>query len=80
MNWAMQEFETLSLGDKRLNKRGQMLLKKLSNNPSDSIPTTCVSASETKAAYRFFDNEQVTHEKFMLLIMNLPLQELASIQ
>ncbi len=35
----------------------------LSRNATDSIPAACGGAAETKAAYRFFDNDQVTPEK-----------------
>jgi hypothetical protein len=63
MDWIIEELTTLSFGDKRLNERAKKVLKKLSNNPTDSIPAACGSASETKATYRFFDNEEVTPEK-----------------
>ncbi len=63
MDWADNEFSTLSLGDKRLNARGKKALSDLSRNPSDSIPATCRSAAETKATYRFFDHKDVTSKK-----------------
>jgi hypothetical protein len=63
MDWIIEELAMLSLGDKRLNNRAQRILKLLSRNPTDSIPAACASAAETKAAYRFFDNEQVSAEK-----------------
>lgn len=63
MDWIIKELATLSLGDKRLNQRAKTLLSQLSHNPTDSIPTACASAAETKAAYRFFDNDQVVPEK-----------------
>src|SRR5687768_16398093 len=63
MDWIIEELATLSLGDNRLNKRAQKLLAQLSRNPTDSIPVACSGAAETKAAYRFFDNDQVTSDK-----------------
>jgi hypothetical protein len=63
MDWIIEELATLSLGDKRLNERANLVLTQLSRNPTDSIPTACCGAAETKAAYRFFDNDQVTPEK-----------------
>jgi len=63
MDWIIEELTTLSLGDKRLNERAKLVLTQLSRNPTDSIPTACCGAAETKAAYRFFDNDQVTPEK-----------------
>ena len=62
MDWIIKELATLSFGDKRLKKRAEKILEKLSRNATDSIPAACRSAAETKAAYRFFDNDQVTPE------------------
>lgn len=62
MDWIIEELATVSFGDKRLKKRAQKILEKLSHNATDSIPAACRSAAETKAAYRFFDNDQVTPE------------------
>lgn len=63
MDWIAEELANLSFGDKRLKKRAGKILKHLSQNPTDSIPTACRGAAETKAAYRFFDNEQVDPAK-----------------
>ena len=63
MDWIIEELSGLSFGDKRLKKRAQKILKHLSRNPTDSIPTACRGSGETKAAYRFFDNERVTPEE-----------------
>jgi hypothetical protein len=63
MNWITEELANLSLGDKRLNNRAYNLLTQLSRNPTDSIPVACSGAGETKAAYRFFDNNNVSAEK-----------------
>lgn len=63
MDWIIEELIKLSLGDKRLNYRAQKILGHLSRNVTESIPAACGSAAETKAAYRFFANDQVTPEK-----------------
>jgi len=63
MEWAIAEMRTVNLGDERLNKRLITPLDTLGNYPQDSIPVACGGWSETKAAYRFFDNEQVNAEK-----------------
>src|SRR5665213_2611743 len=63
MDWVIEELATLNLGDKRLKKRANKILAQLSRNATDSIPASCCGAAETKAAYRFFDNDQVTPEK-----------------
>ena len=64
-NWALEELETLELGDKRLNRRCESLLTTLSTNPKESIPVACKSWAETIAAYRFLDNVSVTPEKIL---------------
>jgi hypothetical protein len=63
MDWIAQEYNSLKLGDKRLNKRAKQLLKNFSDNPTKSIPNSCKSWTETKAAYRFFDNPLVNAKK-----------------
>jgi hypothetical protein len=66
MEWAEKEMQTLNLGDKRLNKRLVSLLDSHGNKPQDSIPVACGGWAETKAAYRFFDNENVKADKFYI--------------
>ncbi|HAU2265678.1 TPA: hypothetical protein JBK77_12045 [Legionella pneumophila] len=41
------------------------LFNKLGNSPNLSIPAACGGWHETKAAYRFFDHEQVTTESIL---------------
>lgn len=65
MDWALAEMQTAELGDERLNKRLVSLLTTLGNQPEQSIPVACGSWADTKAAYRFFDNEQVSAEKIL---------------
>jgi hypothetical protein len=61
-----REFRKIELGDKRLEKRCLKVVKDLSQHPDESIPKSCGEWSATKAAYRFFDNDQVTHEALLL--------------
>jgi hypothetical protein len=63
MDWIAEKLTSFSLGDKRLDSRAHKLLTQLSHNPTDSIPVACSGASEIKAAYRFFDNNNVSAEK-----------------
>jgi hypothetical protein len=77
MDWIIKEFANLSLGDERLNKRSQKVLTQLSRSPTGSIPAGCGSAAETKAAYRFFDNEQVTAEKIHAVHLEATLSRMA---
>ena len=59
MGWAKQEFETIDLGDPRLNRRAVLLAERLAQKPGASIPGACENWAETSAAYRFLRNEQV---------------------
>ena len=65
MEWAATEMQSVNLGDERLNKRLISLLDTLCNQPQDSIPVACGGWAETKAAYRFFDNQNVSAEKIL---------------
>ena len=49
MGWAEEEFETLDLGNPRLNQRAVLLAERLSRKPRASIPGACASWSETAA-------------------------------
>jgi len=57
MGWAEKEFESLDLGDARLDRRAVLLAERLSQKPGASIPGACANWSETIAAYRFLGNE-----------------------
>jgi hypothetical protein len=65
MGWAAKEFEEIDLGDKRLNTRLIKLCDTLSEAPESPINQACVDWTETKAAYRFFHNENVDNERIM---------------
>ena len=58
MNWAAEEFATVELGDKRLNKRLVKLAQQLADKPTASIPGACGGWGDTAAAYRMLDNER----------------------
>lgn len=65
MDWVDEEMGGINLGDTRLDTRLCKVMKSLSQNPTDSIPTACGSWSETKAAYRLFENESVNGERIL---------------
>jgi len=65
MEWAAKEMHTANLGDKRLTERLITLLDTLGNQAQVSIPVACRGWAETKAAYRFFDNDNVNMEKIL---------------
>jgi len=58
-SWASEEFMDVDLGDKRLNTRLAGLCGSLSESPDSPINQACTDWAETKAAYRFFQNENV---------------------
>lgn len=57
-DWAQSEFGAAELGDARLRNRLIGLARQLARMPHCSLPHA-LSAAELKAAYRFFDNDQV---------------------
>ena len=58
-SWAAEEFAEIDLGDKRLDARLIKLCEGFSDAPESSINQACVDWAETKAAYRFFQNDNV---------------------
>lgn len=59
MSWIDQELHALDLGDRRLDRRGRLLLERFFAQPPASINAACNGWAETQAAYRFFDNDRV---------------------
>lgn len=59
------ELKGLDVGDERLAKRSIQVLEALGHSPQDSIPAACGGWSETKAAYRLFDNKKITAQKIL---------------
>ena len=64
-SWSRQEFSGLDLGDTRLNDRLVSIADALAAQPMSPISTACEDWSAVKAAYRFFDNENVSSEKIL---------------
>lgn len=64
--WAADEFAEVSLGDKRLNARLIKLCDRFSDAPESSINQACADWMETKAAYRFFQNDSVNVEDILM--------------
>jgi hypothetical protein len=65
MGWAADEFKEVDLGDKRLDSRLIKLCDSFSKAPESPINQACADWAETKAAYRFFKNENVDVERIM---------------
>ena len=69
--WIDEEFATLDLGDRRLERRFRRLLEQRMDHPNLSIPAS-INASDTashraevEAAYRLFDNDAVDDQKIL---------------
>ena len=65
-SWAADEFSDVSLGDKRLDARLIKLCDRFSDAPESSINQACADWAETKAAYRFFQNENVDSDEILM--------------
>jgi hypothetical protein len=58
-DWVAEEMADAYFGDRRLNRRLNLILSDLAQHPTASIPAACNGYAETAAAYRFFDNDKV---------------------
>jgi hypothetical protein len=65
MSWTEIEFDTIDLGDKRLNNRMLYIIESLGLAPGRTIPQAFKSWTEIKACYNFCDNDLVTEEKLL---------------
>ena len=63
--WVDREVAECEFKDERLGKRFRSLLEQLSSSPGDSIPLVCQDWANTKAAYRFFDNDRVSEAEIL---------------
>lgn len=61
--WTQNEFVSVDLGDERLNKRLATISCRFAQSPLSPINHACDDWAETKAAYRFFSNEKITHQE-----------------
>lgn len=64
--WVARELAGVELGDKRLQRRAQIIMTQFSQQPTASIPQACGQWRDIKAAYRFFDNDAVKPEQLLL--------------
>lgn len=60
--WIKDQWEQAQLGDTRRNSRAIKIANDLLSKPSASLPEQCPNWSSLKAAYRFFNEEDVTFE------------------
>ncbi|SEO26561.1 Transposase DNA-binding, partial [Paracoccus alcaliphilus] len=64
-SWVETETAGCDLGDVRLNRRLEAMLEALGERPGKSLPTAFQDWSNTKAAYRFFANGNVSEDKIL---------------
>jgi len=64
-DWVDRELADCSFEDERLGKRLRSLLSQLSSAPGGSIPLACQDWANTKAAYRFLDNDRVSEAQIL---------------
>lgn len=63
--WAAEEMQYAELKDARLNKRLIKLVDGLIAQPNATVPQACGDWGSTKAAYRFWDSDCVSHEAIL---------------
>lgn len=61
-NWAEEEFGTVRLFDRRLKRRLYIIAQDFFDKCERNIPEACGSKARTMAAYRFFQNKEVSME------------------
>lgn len=64
-DWIDRELADCVFKDERLGRRFRALLAQLSAAPGESIPLVCQDWANTKAAYRFLDNERVSEAEML---------------
>lgn len=64
-SWALSEFGIVDFCDKRLSNRLLKLSDSFAKSPESSINRACENWGQTKAAYRFFQNDNVDESKIL---------------
>src|SRR5579883_979767 len=64
--WASKTFGAAELGDQRRTDRLVTMAAAIAHDPAASLPKAMRSWNDTIAAYRFLDNEQISHEQIMM--------------
>lgn len=66
-DWAEEEFGGLDVGDQRLRERAYLLARDFAARSRANIPEACDgSTAKVKAAYRFFQNPQISMDAVLL--------------
>lgn len=64
-HWVETEFNSANFHDLRLNLRFSSILKAFLNAPNESIPKAAITWKDTKAVYRFLNNEKVSPDSIL---------------
>ena len=64
-NWAVHEFADADLGDERRTTRLVELAYVLGQHPTAALPEACGNGGMLKAAYRFFDNDDIAAQDIL---------------
>jgi hypothetical protein len=64
-SWASEEFADLDLSDKRLERRLLKLAETFARQPTASIPAACGGWAETRGAYRFFAQDEISWQDIL---------------
>ena len=65
IGWITEEFSEIEFGDKRLKTRFLKLAEQFTKKSEAPINQACEDWSDTKAAYRFFNNQKVKSENII---------------
>jgi hypothetical protein len=77
--WAIaNEFDRCEFGDSRLTNRVKIMSTAIAENPQMSLHAACGSAAESKAAYRFLQNDGVSSETILRGHVEQTLDRMAS--
>ncbi len=64
--WAVETFGAAEFGDPRRTDRLVKIAAVLGENPSVSLPRSMRNWADTLGAYRFLNNEAISHEQIMM--------------
>jgi len=64
-SWIDDEFKGSKFADERLGKRLCKIAKQLFDKMGNSIPMACQDWANTKAAYRFFSNKNLSEGEIL---------------
>ena len=64
-SWIDQELAGCEFADAQLGRRFGMLMEQLSTGLGQTLPLACGDWANTKAAYRFLDNDRVSMREIL---------------